>query len=235
MSITNDIATFQTQLNSLDTTYSSTTINNIDVFVKNLQSYIQSGGANINNPDSESDPLWTAAHNKWTAITTDLNAWKNLNQTLLAALGTSTRSGDISSIMTIISQKQGIVQEKQDILEVKLQDLDISQSRQQSIITTESDQSYLQGFSGKIGFLHPIKPTSVALLLGLGFFIFFVCAIILRDFFTTSTEAASQFVNIGEIMRYTGSGTFRGVLLGIIVAFILYGIGLYLYFYVIKR
>ena len=116
-----------------------------------------------------------------------------------------------------------------------MKDLDISKSRQQSIITTESDQSYLQGFSGKIGFIHPIKPTSVALLLGLGFFIFFVCAIILRDFFTTSAEVASQFVSFTEIMQYAGSGTFRSVLLGTALAFILYGIGLYVYFYVIKR
>ena len=237
MSMTNDIATFQTQKNGLDAKLSSTgsTTNNITAFVNNLQSYIRSGGANLNNPNGESDPLWTAAHDKWTAITSDLTAWKNLNETLLTALSEGTSSGDVSSGTTAISQKQGIVQEKQDILKDKIQDLDISKSRQQSIVTTESDQSYLQGFSGKIGFLHPIKPTSVALLLGLGFFIFFVCAIIIRDFFTTSSEAASQFVSFSEIMRYTGSSTFRLVLLGTVFAFILYGVGLYVYFYVIKK
>lgn len=237
MSMANDIATFQVRKDDLDRKLSSTgsTTNNITAFVNNLQTYIRSGGANLNNPNGESDPLWTAARDKWTAITSDLTAWKNLNETLLTALSEGTSSGDISSGMTAISQKQGIVQEKQDILKDKLQDLDISKSRQQSIVTTESDQSYLQGFSGKIGFLHPIKPTSVALLLGLGFFIFFVCAIIIRDFFTTSSEAASQFVSFSEIMRYTGSSTFRLVLLGTVFAFILYGVGLYVYFYVIKK
>ena len=243
MTIANDIVTFQTQKGALDSKLSSTgtTTNNITAFINNLQSYIRSGGANINNPasafgssDSTSDPLWTAAHDKWTAITTDLSAWKDLNANLLNSLSSGASSGDMSSVMTIVSQKQATVQALQNTLEEKLQDLDISKSRQQSIVTTESDQSYLQGFSGKIGFLHPIKPTSVALLLGLGFFIFFVCAIILRDFFTTSAEAASQFVSFSEIMRYAGSNTFRAVLLGTVFAFILYGVGLYIYFYVIK-
>jgi len=235
MTIAIDIPRYQTTKSQLDGKLSNTgtTTNNITAFINNLQSYIRSGGANINNTD-ESDPLWTAARDKWTAITTDLNEWKSLNQTLLNALNTGASSGDISSVMTIVSQKQATVQGLQTNLEEKLQDLDISKSRQQSIVTTESDQSYLQGLSGKIGFLHPIKPTSVALLLGLGFFIFFVCAIILRDFFTTSAEAASQFVSFTEIMRYTSSNTFRAVLLGTVFAFILYAVGLYVYFYVIK-
>jgi hypothetical protein len=54
--------------------------------------------------------------------------------------------------------------------------------------------------------------------------------VLVKDFFTTSAEVASQYFDMNELLSYTTSTSFRAVLTGIVVTFVVYAIVLYFYF-----
>ena len=113
MTITEDLRGFQSTKSSYDTKYTSTTIPGITSLIGNLQAYIRSGGANIND---ENDPLYRAAHDSWTTLIADLKNWQLLNKSLAASLQTHANSDSTTSSLNTIGQTQGTVQNLQETI-----------------------------------------------------------------------------------------------------------------------
>jgi len=200
----------------------------INTFISNLGNYIRSGG--ISSSTNDTNPNYINTSNAWNSVTDILSDYQNLTSSMASSLKNYVNPDSSRSISSQISTKTGRLNSLQDELTRLKKDLDVANSRQDSVNTANTSQSYIQGFSGMIGFIRPIKPVTVALLIGLGFFVFFVCGLILKDFFTTSTEVASQYFDMNELLSYTTSTSFRAVLTGIVVTFVVYAIVLYFYF-----
>ena len=207
--------------------------NTTQSFITKLQQYIQTAGVNPDTTD-DNDPLYKSLRDDWTKISTIITEYQTLTKELSQEVKYYSAATDYNKLSNDISKKKNEIIQANKILATKTNDLDISTSRQQSVETSKTSHSFLQGFSGYIGFIHPLKPTSVPLLLGLAFFILFCGGLILKDFFTTSADVASQYFSLTEILEYLKSGNSRIILLGIILTFVLYAIGLYVYFYGIK-
>lgn len=208
----------------------------ITLFNTNLSQYIKSGGFDqvIGNPQSNiPTPSYLNTASNWTNIQNLLSNSQKLTKDMTATLAryNGTNSDETNNVNSISTIKNNIITAQSNLTQSQI-DLDISTSRQDSITTSTTDQSYVQGLSGKIGFINPIKPTSVALLIGVGFFILFVTGLILKDFFMLSADIASEFFNLSEIASYLSASTSRSIILGVVGTFMLYAIGLYVYFYV---
>lgn len=205
----------------------------IDTFVANLAAYIRTAGVNSQNQANPNSPQYQAANTAWGNVATLLKDNQTLSSDMARVLKDNTAT-DVS--LQVNLQRLGAKQQELSTAKRNLQlsesDLEVAKSRQQNVSTASTNQSYFQGFSGTIGFTRPLKKSSIPLLLGLGFFIFFATALILKDFFTTSAEVASQYVSLSEIVSYISSKNSRVVLIGVIGTFIAYAIGLYVYFYV---
>ena len=236
--INQDLSNFTTAKTALDskfTTFSS--IANVPTQLQsNLVSYIKSGGINTQAAQDSNNPLYLNVYNSWTDANVMIKSYQNLTSAMTSALASynGLSTSESTSIRTISELESKITGLKRDLKESQ-QDFDIAKSRQESVQNAPNDQSYLQGISGKIGFTRPLKPTSVALLMGLGFFIFFVTCLILKDYFTTSADIAAQFFSLNEIAEYLSSNTSRTVMIGVIATFILYAVGLYVYFYIYNK
>ena len=231
MSIQNDIQTFTARKAGLDTALGnsdSRIIPLINTFISNLGTYIRSGG--ISSSTTDTNPNYTNTSNAWKSITSILSDYQDLTSSMASSLKNYANPDSSRSISSQITTKTATLKSLEDELTRLKKDLDVANSRQDSLSTANTSQSYVQGFSGKIGFTRPIKPITVALLIGLGFFVFFVCGLILKDFFTTSAEVASQYFDMNELLSYTTSTSFRAVLTGIVVTFVVYAIVLYFYF-----
>jgi hypothetical protein len=236
--INQDVENFTAAKSALDiknTLFSST--NNVPAALqRNLKVYIQSGGINTQAAQDEDNPLYKNVRDSWIDANTMINSYQNLTKSMTTALSgynglTAAQSGAITSMRDANSSLQ-LLNNK---LKESQQDLDIATSRQESVTKSKVNQSYTQGFAGNIGFTRPLKPTSVALLMGLGFFIFFVTCLILKDYFTISADIAAQFFSMNEIVEHLSSNTARSVTIGVVATFIVYAAALYVYFYVYNK
>ena len=231
MSIQNDIQSFTARKAVLDAAIGSSDsklIPLINTFINNLGTYIRSGG--ISSSTSNMNPNYINTSNSWNSVTDILSQYQDLTSSMASSLKNYVNPDSSTTISSQITTKTARLNSLQNELTKLKKDLDVANSRQDSLSTANTSQSYVQGFSGMVGFTRPIKPVTVALLIGLGFFVFFVCGLILKDFFTTSAEVASQYFDMNELLSYTTSTSFRAVLTGIIVTFLLYAILLYFYF-----
>jgi len=210
----------------------------ITLFNSNLGEYIKTGGFDqvdgaSGQQSNVASPSYLVATSNWSQIQTLLSNTQQLTKDMTASLASynGTNSDETNDVRTINTVKDNILTAQSNLTQSQI-DLDISTSRQDSITTSTKDQSYVQGLSGKLGFTRPIKPTSVALLIGIGFFIFFVTGLILKDFFMLSADIAAEYFSLSEISSYLSASTSRSIILGVVATFVLYAIGLYVYFYV---
>lgn len=236
--ISEDINNFITAKTALDTKFSvfSGTNNVPAALQSNLTEYIRSAGINTQAAQDSNNPLYRNVYNSWTDANVMINSYQNLTSAMASGLKTynGLSTSDSSYLRNISGLESNIRQLKID-LKTSKQDLDIAKSRQESVQNAPINQSYFQGIAGKIGFTRPLKPTSVALLMGLGFFIFFVSCLILKDYFTTSADIAAQFFSLNEITEHLSSNTSRSVMIGVVATFVLYAASLYVYFYIYNK
>jgi hypothetical protein len=205
---------------SLQTTYTS--------FKDGLKAFVQSGGIS----QGDSDPNFSKANDAWTSLRTSLKSYQQFNSQLSKQLQDETNASDITNSLQEYDRKKNILDSLNTKLEERVSDLDIAKSRQESIPRAHLDQSFQQGISGRLGFLRPLKPISVAMLLGLGIFLFFVSVLILRDFFSFGDYSVWITENSMESSpEFMGGSSFRWILMGITLTFLLFAGGLYIYFY----
>jgi len=225
-----DISQFQSQKAELDAKYDQLS-NKTSMFIEDLKRYIQTAGVNPNTEPNVNDPLYAKLNGGWNEISKIIRDYQTFNKNLSSRIKYYSAANDHKKLLAQVATTSINIEDAKKELAKKRNDLDISKSRELSINTAKTSHSFLQGFSGYIGFLNPLKPTTVPLLLGLAFFILFCSGLILKDFFTTSAEVASQYFSLNEIFQYLNTGNSRFILLGIFLTFIIYAIGLYVYFY----
>ena len=234
--INQDVSNFNTAKSELDSKFISFSANVPVQLQTNLGAYIRSGGINTQAPQDSNNPLYRNVYNSWTDANVMIKSYQNLTEAMTNSLAEYNGSSTSTSVdVNTFTSLQSNITEKKKELKQSEQDLDIALSRQRSIEKAPIDQSYLQGFSGRIGFTRPLKPTSVALLMGLGFFIFFVSCLILKDYFSTSADIAAEFFNFDELKEYLSSNTSRSVMIGVIATFVSYAAILYIYFYIYNK
>jgi hypothetical protein len=233
--ISDDVTNFAQAKSDLDTKNSQ--FSSVpDSLKRNLALYIKSAGINTQAVEDTNNPLYKNVYESWTNTNVMIKSYQNLNQAMANALKeyNGLSSEQRASITGMATSRSNLEEATKKLKESK-KDLDIATSRQESVTKSTSDHSYIQGFAGKIGFTRPLKPTSVALLMGLGFFIFFVTCLILKDYFTTSADIAAQFFSMNEIIEQLSSSTAKSVGIGIVATFIVYAAALYIYFYVYNK
>jgi hypothetical protein len=223
-SLTDCISLYTTQKTTLDA-YSLDS--KFQTFQDNLRAYIKSSGISSQPYDSSGlDPLWQAAHTSWLDLKGQLIAYQTLNHHLNTTLAIY-RTNDMDTLLQDLGDKQTSLSDLKKSLETINQEYDIAKSRQDSVKNADKEQSFFQGFSAMVGFTKPIKKLSVALLMGIGFFITIMCGIILRDHFSSSLDVASQYADFSQLTEFTSSGQFKMALAGITITFMIFAIVTY--------
>jgi hypothetical protein len=74
-------------------------------------------------------------------------------------------------------------------------DLEVSRTRQKNIQESEKETTLYQGFSGKIGFIRPLKKSSVPILIALGIVMVLFTALLLKEFFAPISGFAEAIVS----------------------------------------
>lgn len=110
----------------------------------------------------------------------DSNAYSNINSVFSTAMSkigqlenyvkdacfttSSTTLGNIGSIQQDIAELNKSIENKKH-------DVDVAESRHNSVVKSHKSVSDYQGISARLGFIKPIHTTSVSILIGLGIFL----------------------------------------------------------------
>ncbi len=188
--------------------------------------YVQSGGVSQYGDDS-TDPDYNESQEAWTKIRDNLTRYQTFNTELSESLQ---KESDIPVGESTFEKKQQVLMDLQSKLEKQKTHLEIAKSRQQSIPNATLHQSRVQGFAGRLGFTRPLKPVTIAILVGTAVFLCILTFLILRDFFAIGSgemtyEAQSGFTAI------FANPMFRTIVFTVSISLILFAIGLYIYFY----
>lgn len=153
----------------------------------------------------------------------------DFNKRLTLAVNGITGSADIQNRLRQVGQlKQDIVNLEKDLEQAK-QDASTSRSRQGSVERHRQDISFYQGFGGGIGFLKPLKPTTVPILIGTGVLFLILSVLMLREFTKGDTETATEISGLfgtlssSRAIAFGGGFVFTLVLVGTIAWFGYFG------------
>lgn len=204
---------------------------NYKSFQNAMTNYIKSGGINMTQDDSN-NPLFNKAYQEWSNLQKLLKDYQDLNKEFTELLKQESDASDVVKSLQEFEEKKHIHQKLSSTLEEKKAELDIAKSRQESIPNASTEQSYVQGISGKLGFTRPIKKLSVSVLLGLSFLMLVVSSLILKDFFMTNVTT-NMNVSYSSFDPQTIFGvsqtTLQNILGGVSIVFILFAASLIIY------
>ena len=151
-------------------------------FLGNVKVYIKQGGINPTTNDTASNEYNTAKLS-FEYVMKYIQCYEILAQRLsellkstLTSQSSATNSNTIATLQTTVTNLTNDIKSQQV-------DLDIAQSRQQSLTNLDGKVSYYQGFAAKLGFVRPFKQFTIPILLTFGILSLFLSAIVLREYF----------------------------------------------------
>lgn len=195
----------------------------IDQMNAAISRYTNTAGISA-NPDN--NPDYTTANQKFIEL---INLQKRYSD-LIKTLGNKVRQmSDDSDTRAKLEQigrlKQDIARLEQELNTSKTE-AQTSQTRQASVEKPRSDTSNYQGFSGMILFDRPLRPFSIPFLIGFGLLFLFFSGIMLREFFTPSSDSymSNSMYQEGGIFAIFTDARFYSVLAGVSIVAIVVAI-----------
>ena len=177
----------------------------INSFLGNVKSYIKQGGINPTTSDAASGEYNTAKRS-FEYIMKYIECYELLARRLsellnssLSSQSSATNSNNIASLQTTVTNLTNDIKSQQI-------DLDIAQSRQQSVTNLDGNVSYYQGFAAKLGFVRPFKRFTIPILLTFGILFLFLSAIVLREYF--QADAIIEAVNELKLTLLSSESSF---------------------------
>jgi hypothetical protein len=184
-----DIAGFNKKKTELDNEYignnNSIITNSIGSIQVNIRDYVK--GAGIGKQTQ-----YDIAQQQFEKIVNGLKEYSNLNQCLTKHIKNIVTNDDVNNKLAKIGSLNTSITNLQKEIETSKHDLEVSRTRQKNIQESEKETTLYQGFSGKIGFIRPLKKTSVPVLIALGIVMILFTALLLKEFFAPTAGFAES-------------------------------------------
>lgn len=158
--------------------------NSIATIQRNMQIYIKEAGIG-------GGQQYSAAQDNFEKLVTGLNEYSNLNKCLSTYIKNIVNNTDVSNKQSELGTINTSITSLQKDIETAKHDLEVSRTRQKNIQESEKETTLYQGFSGKIGFIRPLKKSSVPILIALGITMVLFTALLLKEFFAPTAGFAN--------------------------------------------
>jgi hypothetical protein len=192
MACPTDISAIRQKKSDLDNTYvgnNNININNSIAAIKaNMDIYIKAAGI---GKQLEYD----TAKEKFNSLINGLKDYSDLNNCFSQLLQNLVNSDNLNNKLKDIGDLNTKITGLQKDLENAKHDLEVSRTRQNNIQQSQKETTLYQGFSGKIGFIRPLKKTSVPVLIALGIVMILFTALLLKEFFTPTAGFANAIAS----------------------------------------
>jgi hypothetical protein len=204
---------------NLDGTYESRKVTSeVQQMNDATKRYIDRGGI---SPNPEQNVDYNNAQRIFKWLTTGMSAYNDLNARMAEDVKNMAGDEDVKNkLRQIGALKNDIVNFEKELKGLK-QDLEVATTRQYNVEKPREQLSFYQGFSSKIGFLRPLHTYSIPFLLGFGFLLLFLSALMLREFFMKPEGYANNIpaYNDGGVMALFTDSRFYALAGGGILVF----------------
>jgi hypothetical protein len=153
----------------------------------NMKKYVRVAGIG-----AEAGAAYTEAQKAYDSLVSGLKENTKLNNCLANFVRASVNDENLNNKLTNIGKLNKEITNLQKNIENAKHDLEVSRTRQKNIQESEKETTLYQGFSGKIGFLRPLKKSSVPILIALGIVMVLFTALLLKEFFTPTVGFAES-------------------------------------------
>jgi hypothetical protein len=129
---------------------------------------------------------------KFTQLVEGLQKYSELNKCLSQYINGIVNDSSVDNKILEVGKLDDSIKTLQNNLETAKHDLEVSRTRQKNIQESEKETTLYQGFSGKIGFIRPLKKSSVPILIALGITMVLFTALLLKEFFAPTAGFANS-------------------------------------------
>jgi hypothetical protein len=129
---------------------------------------------------------------KFTNLVEGLKKYSQLNKCLSQYINGIVNDSSVDNKIIEVGKLDDSIKTLQNNLETAKHDLEVSRTRQKNIQESEKETTLYQGFSGKIGFIRPLKKSSVPILIALGITMVLFTALLLKEFFAPTAGFANS-------------------------------------------
>jgi hypothetical protein len=159
----------------------------IRIINSNMQKYVKAAGIG-----PEAGAAYNEAQIYYDALIRGLKENIKLNNCLANFVRASVNDDNLNNKLTNIGKLNTEITNLQKKIENAKHDLEVSRTRQKNIQESEKETTLYQGFSGKIGFIRPLKKSSVPILIALGIVMVLFTALLLKEFFAPTAGFAES-------------------------------------------
>lgn len=159
-------------------------INSIESIKSNMSQIIKGAGIGTQSQYNNSQT-------KFTQLVEGLQEYSKLNKCLSEYINGIVTDSNVNNKIGEVDTLDTSIKNLQKDLETAKHDLEVSRTRQKNIQESEKETTLYQGFSGKIGFIRPLKKSSVPILIALGITMVLFTALLLKEFFAPTTGFAN--------------------------------------------
>jgi hypothetical protein len=207
---------------NLDGEYSDTKVETAVTQMNSaISRYIKRGGIKQSSGSEDVDYKEATDKFKWLqdGQKTYIRSVKELSQVVAGV----TDDADIQMKLRQIGQLKDDIVNLEKTLQNTKQDVNTSQSRQESVEKAREQVSPYQGFSRYIGFTKPIRTTSVPFLIGFGLLLLFFSGLLMKEFFGVGEAVNSM--NMGESsLAFLQDSRFYSALSGVVFVSVVLGV-----------
>jgi len=187
---------------------------------QSIKQYVNTAGIS-SNPNENIN--YIEANKKFGVLVDKQKEYLQILHELSRKVNQFSKNADINSkLKTLGTLRNDIVKLEKELHSVK-QDADTSRTREASIETSKTDISWYQGFAAKVGFTKPLHIMSIPFLAGAGILFLLLSGLLLRDFFTSTTNTVYTVESEGLFSTFSDSRMYS-VLAGVGFVFIVLGI-----------
>ena len=148
--------------------------------------------AGISSQGSPSDADYQSATQTFNSLQQLQQEYLKLINTLISGVAALSTDADLTSKLQYVEKLKGDIVKLKKTLSDSTQDVDIANSRQDLVKTSNDKTSFYQGFGAKLGFSKPLRSITVPFLIGFSMLLFFISALLLKEYLTSSAKTAAS-------------------------------------------
>lgn len=162
--------------------------NRIATINANMQEYVKAAGIG-------KEQQYNAAQTAFEQLTAGLKDHGRLNNCFAEFIKNTVNNDDLNNKLSSIGRLNTQITNLQKDIENAKHDVEVARTRQKNIQQSEKETTLYQGFSGKIGFIKPLKKSSVPVLIALGIIMILFTALLLKEFFAPTAGLAESLAS----------------------------------------
>jgi hypothetical protein len=189
---------------------------------RNIGSYANNAGISPNPPSG--NPSQSEASQQMNILIDNEKTFQVLLSDVTSAVKSLSSNSEVSLRLNTIGTLGSDIRTLQAALTNSMSDVSTSEARKKAVENPDTNVSWYQGFSSRIGFSKPLHQISIPILMGFGILLLILSGLMLKEVFTSDYSQPQQYVDSDGIFALFTDSRLHSVLGAITLVITVLGI-----------